>query len=148
MLRFEKMTLKAQEAVQAAQEVARGHENQQDRTHHLLAALSARRRCGPPLSSTLWECALRRCRRRFEREIGPIAKVQGFCPAAHGSAPERYTGRAFKEADTSKMSIFDRASVSGYRRAGSRPRRQLLKAPGATHEAILQALRECAERSA
>ena len=41
MLRFEKMTVKAQEAVRAAQEVAAGHENQQVEPVHLLAALAA-----------------------------------------------------------------------------------------------------------
>jgi len=41
MLRFEKMTVKAQEAVQAAQEVAASHENQQIEPIHLLAALVA-----------------------------------------------------------------------------------------------------------
>ena len=39
MLRFEKMTVKAQEAVQGAQEVAAQHENQQIEPIHLLAAL-------------------------------------------------------------------------------------------------------------
>src|SRR5438552_15138697 len=39
MLRFEKMTVKAQEAVQSAQEVAARHENQQIEPVHLLAAL-------------------------------------------------------------------------------------------------------------
>src|SRR5256886_12042221 len=37
MLRFEKMTVKAQEAVQSAQEVAAQHENQQMEPIHLLA---------------------------------------------------------------------------------------------------------------
>ncbi len=41
MLRFEKMTVKAQEAVEAAQEVAARHENQQIEPVHLLAALVA-----------------------------------------------------------------------------------------------------------
>src|SRR5206468_6928982 len=41
MLRFEKMTVKAQEAVQSAQEVAAQHENQQMEPIHLLAALVA-----------------------------------------------------------------------------------------------------------
>src|SRR6201984_3853597 len=41
MLRFEKMTVKAQEAVQSAQEVAAAHENQQIEPLHLLAALVA-----------------------------------------------------------------------------------------------------------
>ena len=39
MLRFEKMTVKAQEAVQTAKEVAARHENQQIEPVHLLAAL-------------------------------------------------------------------------------------------------------------
>src|SRR5437764_1430467 len=41
MLRFEKMTVKAQEAVQSAQEVAARHENQQIEPVHLLASLVA-----------------------------------------------------------------------------------------------------------
>jgi hypothetical protein len=41
MLRFEKMTVKAQEAVQSAQEVAARHENQEIQPVHLLAALVA-----------------------------------------------------------------------------------------------------------
>jgi ATP-dependent Clp protease ATP-binding subunit ClpB len=41
MLRFEKMTVKAQEALQGAQEVAARHENQQVEPVHLLAAMVA-----------------------------------------------------------------------------------------------------------
>ena len=41
MLRFEKLTVKAQEAVQSAQEVAARHENQQIEPVHLLAAMVA-----------------------------------------------------------------------------------------------------------
>src|SRR5579864_6007632 len=41
MLRFEKMTVKAQEAVQSAQEIAARHENQQIEPVHVLAALVA-----------------------------------------------------------------------------------------------------------
>ena len=39
--RFDKLTIKAQEAVQSAQEVAASHENQQIEPVHLLAALIA-----------------------------------------------------------------------------------------------------------
>ncbi len=39
MLRFEKMTVKAQEALQSAQEIAARHENQQIEPVHLLSAL-------------------------------------------------------------------------------------------------------------
>jgi len=41
MLRFEKMTVKAQQAVQSAQEIAARHENQQIEPVHLLASLAA-----------------------------------------------------------------------------------------------------------
>ncbi len=41
MLRFEKMTVKAQEAVQSAQEMAARHENQEIVPLHLLEALIA-----------------------------------------------------------------------------------------------------------
>ena len=41
MLRFDKMTVKAQEALQSAQEIAGRHENQQIEPIHLLAALAA-----------------------------------------------------------------------------------------------------------
>src|SRR6266849_4437996 len=43
MLRFDKMTVKAQEALQSAQEIAGRHENQQIEPIHLLAALEAQR---------------------------------------------------------------------------------------------------------
>ena len=39
MLRFEKMTVTAQEALQSAQEIAARHENQQIEPVHLLAAM-------------------------------------------------------------------------------------------------------------
>ena len=39
MLRFDKMTVKAQEALQQAQEIAARHENQSVEPIHLLAAL-------------------------------------------------------------------------------------------------------------
>jgi len=54
MLRFEKMTVKAQEAVQAAQEIAAQHENQQIEPIHLLAALVAQEGgVVPPLCQSL-----------------------------------------------------------------------------------------------
>ena len=54
MLRFEKMTVKAQEAVQSAQEIAASHENQQIEPVHLLAALVAQADgVVPPLLSRL-----------------------------------------------------------------------------------------------
>ena len=55
MLRFEKMTVKAQEAMQSAQEVAAQHEHQQIEPIHLLATLVAQSDgVVPPLLARLW----------------------------------------------------------------------------------------------
>src|SRR5438309_8076689 len=54
MFRFDKLTLKAQEAVQSAQEIAARHDHQQIEPLHLLAALVAQRDgIVPPLLSRL-----------------------------------------------------------------------------------------------
>src|SRR5258705_12709663 len=54
MFRFDNLTLKAQEAVQSAQEIAARHDHQQIEPLHLLAALVAQRDgIVPPLLSRL-----------------------------------------------------------------------------------------------
>src|SRR5438552_3567133 len=78
MLRFEKMTVKAQEAVQSAQEVAAQHENQQIEPIHLLAALVAQADgVVPPLLARLG-IHTEALTQEIEREIGRLPKVQGF----------------------------------------------------------------------
>ena len=78
MLRFEKMTVKAQEAVQGAQEVAAQHENQQIEPIHLLAALVAQTDgVVPPLLARLG-VHTEALGQEIERQIGRLPKVQGF----------------------------------------------------------------------
>ena len=89
MLRFDKMTVKAQEALQEAQEIAARHENQSVEPIHLLAAL-VQQPDGvvPPL---LARVGIRSdmLSQEIEREIGRLPKVQGFA--------QQHLGRALNE---------------------------------------------------
>src|SRR2546429_114548 len=141
MLRFEKMTVKAQEAVQAAQEVAARHENQQIEPVHLLAALVTQADgVVPPLLARL---GIRKetLSSEVEREIGRLPKVQGFSEQRLGRALNDALERAFKEADNFKDEYVSTEhlflAIAGSDRD---PAGQLLKKVGASHEAILQAL--------
>jgi len=78
MLRFDKMTVKAQEAVQESQEIAARHENQAIEPLHLLVALVEQKDgVVPPLLARL---GIRNelLMKDVDREIGKLPKVQGF----------------------------------------------------------------------
>src|SRR3989442_998212 len=102
MLRFEKLTVKAQEALQDAHEVAARHENQKIPPLHLLAPL-ANQADGvvPPLLARL---GIRKeaLSGEVERELGRLPKVQGFTDQRLGRALNDVLERAFKEADNFK----------------------------------------------
>ena len=89
MLRFEKMTVKAQEALQSAQEVAARHENQQIEPIHLLAALVAQP--DGVVSPLLARLGIRSeaLSQEIEREIARLPRVTGFAQQHHG--PSRST---------------------------------------------------------
>ena len=141
MLRFEKMTVKAQEAVQAAQEIAAQHENQQIEPIHLLAALVAQEGgVVPPLVSKL---GIRPevLSHDIDREIARLPKVQGFGQQHMGNAVNRVLERAFKEADNFKDEYVSTEHLFLAIASEDRdPAGQLLQRQGASHEAILQAL--------
>src|SRR5213594_200116 len=141
MLRFEKMTVKAQEAVQAAQEVAAQHENQQIEPIHLLAALVTQADgVVPPLLARLG-VRTETLSQEIEREIGRLPKVQGFAQQHMGRALNDVLERAFKEADNFKDDYVSTEHLFLAIAAQDRdPAGQLLKRQGASHEAILQAL--------
>src|SRR3977135_3238649 len=102
MLRFEKMTVKAQEAVQSAQEVAARHENQQIEPIHLLAALVAQADgVVPPLLARLGVRG-ETLSQEIAREIGRLPKVRGFGQQHMGRPLNEVLERAFKEADSFK----------------------------------------------
>jgi ATP-dependent Clp protease ATP-binding subunit ClpB len=141
MLRFEKMTVKAQEAVQSAQEVAARHENQQIEPVHLLAALVAQ--ADGVVTPLLARLGIRTeaLTQEIDREIGRLPKVQGFAQQHMGRAVNDVLERAFKEADNFKDEYVSTEhlflAIAGQDRD---PAGQLLKRQGASHEAILQAL--------
>ena len=141
MLRFEKMTVKAQEAVQNAQEVAARHENQQIEPVHLLAALVAQSDgVVPPLLARLG-IHIEALTQEIEREIGRLPKVQGFAQQHMGRPLNDVLERAFQEADNFKDEYVSTEhlflAIAGQDRD---PAGQLLKRHGASHEGILQAL--------
>jgi ATP-dependent Clp protease ATP-binding subunit ClpB len=141
MLRFEKMTVKAQEAVQSAQEIAARHENQQVEPVHLLAALVGQADgVVPPLLARLG-IRSEALSQEIEREIGRLPKVQGFGQQHLGRPLNDVLERAFKEADNFKDEYVSTEhlflAIAGQDRD---PAGQLLKRQGASHDAILQAL--------
>jgi ATP-dependent Clp protease ATP-binding subunit ClpB len=141
MLRFEKMTVKAQEALQGAQEVAARHEHQQMEPVHLLAALVAQP--DGVVSPLLARLGIRSeaLAQDLEREMGRLPKVTGFAQQNMGRALNDVLERAFNEAErfkdeyVSTEHMFLAIAGQDRDRAG-----QLLKKQGASHEAILQAL--------
>jgi len=141
MLRFEKLTVKAQEALQDAHEVAARHENQEITPLHLLAALTNQADgVVPPLLARL---GVRKetLSNEVERELGRLPKVQGFSDQRLGRALNDTLQRAFREADNFKDDYVSTEhlflAIAGSDRD---PAGQLLKKLGASHEAILQAL--------
>jgi ATP-dependent Clp protease ATP-binding subunit ClpB len=141
MLRFDKMTVKAQEALQQAQEIAGSHQNQGVEPIHLLAAL-VHQADGvvPPLLARL---GIRNelLTQEVEREIERLPKVQGFAQQNLSRALNDVLERAFDEATKFKDEYVSTEhlflAVAGEDRD---PAGRLLKKHGASHEAILQAL--------
>src|SRR6267378_3307149 len=141
MLRFDKMTVKAQEALQSAQEIAGRHENQQIEPIHLLAALAAQTDgVVPPLLARLGIRA-EVLSQDIEREIGRLPRVTGFAQQHMGKALNDVLERAFDEAQRFKDEYVSTEhmflAIAGQERDTAGP---LLKKHGASHEAILQAL--------
>jgi ATP-dependent Clp protease ATP-binding subunit ClpB len=141
MLRFDKMTVKAQEALQAARDVAARHENQSIEPVHLLAALIQQTDgVVPPLLARLG-IRSELINQDIEREIARLPKVQGFAEQSMGRPLNDVLERAFDEADKFKDEYVSTEhfflAIAGQDRD---PAGQLLKKNGASHEAILQAL--------
>ena len=141
MLRFDKMTVKAQEALQAARDVAARHENQSIEPVHLLAALIQQPDgVVPPLLARLG-IRTELISQDIERELARFPKVQGFAEQNMGRPLNDVLERAFDEADKFKDEYVSTEhfflAIAGQDRD---PAGQLLKKNGASHEAILQAL--------
>ncbi len=141
MLRFDKMTVKAQEALQQAQEIAARHENQAVEPIHLLAALVEQQDgVVPPLLARLGIRA-ELLTEDIEREIGRLPRVQGFAQQHLGRALNEVLESSFDEATKFKDEYVSTEHLFLAIAAADRdPAGKLLKKHGASHEAILQAL--------
>src|SRR5467141_2732179 len=141
MFRFDKLTLKAQEAVQSAQEIAARHDHQQIEPLHLLAALVAQRDgIVPPLLSRL---GVRPETLAAEIEAGfaRLPKVTGVAQQQLSPASNKVLEGAFVEAEQFKDEYVSAEhillAIATIRKDEAA---ELLAKYGASREAILQAL--------
>jgi ATP-dependent Clp protease ATP-binding subunit ClpB len=141
MFRFDKLTLKAQEAVQSAQEIAARHDHQQIEPLHLLAALVAQRDgIVPPLLSRL---GVRPETLAGEIEAGfaRLPKVTGVAQQQLSPASNKVLEGAFVEAEQFKDEYVSAEhillAIATIRKDEAA---ELLAKHGASREAILQAL--------
>src|SRR5260370_37629609 len=102
MFRFDKLTVKAQEAVQSAQDIAARHDHQLVEPLHLLAALVAQRDgIVPPLLSRLG-IRPEALASDLELRLGRLAKVTGVAQQQLSPATTKVLEGAFVEAEQFK----------------------------------------------
>src|ERR1700692_3944798 len=102
MIRFDKLTLKAQEAVQSAQEIAARHDNQQSEPLHLLGALVAQHDgIVPPLLSRLG-VRPETLAGEVEAALGRLPKVTGVAQQQLSPASNKVLEGAFAAAEQFK----------------------------------------------
>jgi ATP-dependent Clp protease ATP-binding subunit ClpB len=141
MFRFDKLTVKAQEAVQSAQEIAARHEHQLVEPIHLLAALVAQRDgIVPPLLSRLG-IRPEALASDLELRLGRLPKVTGVAQQQLSPAANKVLEGAFVEAEQFKDEFVSAEhlllAIATVRKDDAA---ELLAKHGATREAILQAL--------
>jgi ATP-dependent Clp protease ATP-binding subunit ClpB len=141
MVRFDKLTVKAQEALHEAQEIAGRHEQQQIEPVHLLAALVAQHDGVVPPLLTRLGVRPEAMSHDVEMAVGRLPKVSGFSQQHMGRALDQVIQRAFDEAKNFKDEYVSTEhlflALAGLEQDASG---EILKLHGASHEAILQAL--------
>src|SRR5277367_2591122 len=141
MLCFDKMTVKAQEALQQAQEIAARHQNQAVEPLHLLSALILQPDGVVPSLLTRLGIRSEALTQDLDRELARLPKVQGFAQQNLSRALNDVLERSFEEATKFKDEYVSTEhlflAIAGEDRD---PAGKLLKKHGASHEAILQAL--------
>ena len=141
MLRYEKLTVKAQEALQAAQEIAGKNGQQQLEPLHLLAALVAQPDgVVPPLLSRLG-ARPEALSGEIQTQIARLPKVSGVSQQYLSEATNQVLEKAFEEAEAFKDEYVSAEHILlAIAARESDPAAQLLSRHGASREAILQAL--------
>jgi ATP-dependent Clp protease ATP-binding subunit ClpB len=141
MLRFDKLTVKAQEALQAAQEMGGRMGQQQIEPLHLLWALLAQGDgVVPPLLEKLGVSPTRLAA-EAEKQIERLPKVSGVSQQYLSPATNKILESAFDEAQRLKDEYVSTEHILlGISSADKDPAGQMLVKAGATHDAILQAM--------
>jgi ATP-dependent Clp protease ATP-binding subunit ClpB len=141
MLRFDKLTVKAQEALQAAQEMGGRMGQQQIEPLHLLWALVAQGDgVVPPLLEKLGVSPTRLAA-DAEKQIERLPKVSGISQQYLSPATNKVLESAFDEAERLKDEYVSTEHILlGISSADKDPAGQMLVKAGATHDAILQAM--------
>jgi ATP-dependent Clp protease ATP-binding subunit ClpB len=141
MLRFDKLTVKAQEALQAAQEMGARSGQQQIEPLHLLWALVAQGDgVVPPLLDKLGVSPTV-VAGEIEKQIERLPKVSGISDQFLSKTSNAVLERAFDEAGRLKDDYVSTEHILlGIAGADRDPAGQLLARRGASHDAILQAM--------
>src|SRR6516164_3986096 len=141
MMRLDKLTVKAQEALQAAQELAARSGQQQIEPLHLLWALVAQGDgVVPPLLEKLG-AAPAGLAGEIERQIDRLPKVSDLSQQALSRASNDVLEKAFDEAGRLKDEYVSTEHILLAIAAAERdPAGQVLARHGASHDAILQAM--------
>ena len=141
MLRFDKLTVKAQEALQAAQDMGARSGQQQIEPLHLLWALMAQGDgVVPPLLEKLG-VSPKSLAGEIEKQTARLPKVSGVSEQFLSKASNEILDRAFDEAQRLKDEYVSTEHILlGIAAAERDPAGQLLARQGASHDAILQAM--------
>jgi ATP-dependent Clp protease ATP-binding subunit ClpB len=141
MLRFDKLTVKAQEALQAAQEMGARSGQQLIEPLHLLWALNAQGDgVVPPLLEKLGASPTV-LSREIEKQIDRLPKVSGAGEQSLSRESSDALQRAFDEAQRLKDEYISTEHILlGIAGADRDPAAQILARHGASHDAILQAM--------
>jgi ATP-dependent Clp protease ATP-binding subunit ClpB len=141
MIRSDKFTVKAQEALQAAQEMGERSGQQQIEPLHVLWALAAQGDgVVPPLLEKLGVSPAL-IASEAEKQIERLPKVSGVSQQQFSSATTKVLERAFDEAQRLKDEYVSTEHILlAIAAADKDPAGQLLAKQGASHDAILQAM--------
>jgi len=141
--RFDKFTVKAQEALEAMQEAARRFDNQQLETVHLLLALVEQPEGIVPAILTRLGVAPAVVAREAERAAQLLPKVAGGAEPYLSASLKEVLDRAFQETEEFKDEFVstEHLFLALAKRLGD-PAGRILARLGVTHDAILRALKE------
>ena len=141
MMRLDKLTVKAQEALQTAQELAAGSGQQQIEPLHLLGALVEQGDgVVPPLLEKLG-AAPTALAQEIEKQVHRLPKVSDVSQQSLSPASNEVLEKAFEEAARLKDEYVSTEHILLAMAATERdPAGQLLARHGASHDRILQAM--------